>query len=540
MKLEVLSIVASLIAVTTAKNVATPLKLDFSVQRGTRNDHSSDYQPHLVKRQTSNDSFTMELINESTFYVAALEFGTKGDKVSVLVDTGSSDLWIPSHDVICYETPYMKKRSEAFTRDVKEGGNDIDDIFGKHGIDPTKASLSSPIEGGNVQKAVEAMTNTCTTYGSFATGNSGTFKTNTTNQEFYIAYADNTEAIGVWGYDDVKIGDTIVKDLSFAVVNQSSSNVGVLGIGYASLETTFSAFDEMYDNLPLKLKGDGLIKKNAYSLYLNSNDTKSGSILFGAVDHAKYEGQLQTVQIVGAVTGSYPDPNRIIVVLSGISVDDNGNDIGVSGDSYPALLDTGSTATFMPSALAAQISKALGGYYSTSVGAYQVPCSSDSNVNIKFNFSGVTISVPYEELILHYSSSCYLSIFPSASTSKYIIFGDNFLRRAYVVYDLEDHVVALAQVKYTDKEDIEVISDGIPSAVKAEGYSSTAYSTVFRTSQQTATAGISGSARSSSRSTSTSSSTSSSSRSSANSSKLLPVTFLMLALVGTISIFTVL
>lgn len=59
------------------------------------------------------------------------------------------------------------------------------------------------------------------------------------------------------------------------------------------------------------------------------------------------------------------------------------------------------------------------------------------------------------------------------SGSDYILFGDNVLRSAYLVYDLDDFEISIAQARYTTEEDISVISSSVPNAIQAPGYSST-------------------------------------------------------------------
>ena len=96
-------------------------------------------------------------------------------------------------------------------------------------------------------------------------------------------------------------GGLDLSGLSFAVANKSNSTVGVLGIGLPMLEVTYSGKvavadkrSYQYDNFPLFLKRSGAIDATAYSLFLNDETQTSGSVLFGAVDHSKYLGQLYT------------------------------------------------------------------------------------------------------------------------------------------------------------------------------------------------------------------------------------------------------
>lgn len=54
----------------------------------------------LAKR----DTVTQKLDNEQSLYLADLELGSQSEKVTVQIDTGSSDLWVPSKSAeVCTE-----------------------------------------------------------------------------------------------------------------------------------------------------------------------------------------------------------------------------------------------------------------------------------------------------------------------------------------------------------------------------------------------------------------------------------------------------
>ena len=92
-------------AIVIGENLGA-FKIDFKVLRGNdkRNLFLSDERPYIMKR----DSSEMELQNRQTFYLANIKIGSNEDEVGVLVDTGSSDLWVMSHDLNC-------KRSSSST-----------------------------------------------------------------------------------------------------------------------------------------------------------------------------------------------------------------------------------------------------------------------------------------------------------------------------------------------------------------------------------------------------------------------------------------
>ena len=191
------------------------------------------------------DALPMPLINDKILYTTELEIGSNKDKVSVSIDTGSYDLWVMSNDAVCY------KVSEFQT----EGAPQLPDIF--NDIDQDYS---------------------CTFNGTYNSKSSKTFKN--TSEDFSIGYVDGSAAQGVWGYDSVQFGQYGVTGLKIGIANRSSVSDGILGIGIAN----------GYDNFPVLLQKQGLINKIAYSVYLNSSNSTTGTILFGAIDHAKYEG----------------------------------------------------------------------------------------------------------------------------------------------------------------------------------------------------------------------------------------------------------
>ncbi|GEQ71140.1 hypothetical protein JCM33374_g4821 [Metschnikowia sp. JCM 33374] len=460
------------------------LKLDFSVLRG--DSRSTATKGASVKVVSSGNYSNLYLANAQSYYSATLKIGSKGNKNTVLVDTGSSDLWVMASDVACYTQTSPRKRSfeefpvfshyrllEFDTEDTTAPTNDIgkreDKATTTVGADASTASAS----------VVRVNPSTCTSLGSFNTAASSSFKVNSTAPKFGIAYGDGSYANGVWGTDTVAVGGLNLSSLSIAVVNDTTSEFGVLGIGLPGLEVTYAYSDGSkgytYENFPARLKSTGAIKKVAYSLYLNDTSSSSGTILFGAVDHTKYSGQLQTVPIINNHPKQFKKPISIDVVLNSITLGDSKQNISVSSDPIPALLDSGTTLTYLPTPILNSIVASLNGK-ATNQGYYQVSCKyNTSSAFVIYNLSGVSIKVPLSDLIMSdiKGKNCYLGVMGSPAYKPEAILGDNFLRHAYVVYDLEEYEVSLAQVKYSSSENIQVISSSIPSAVKAPGYSST-------------------------------------------------------------------
>ncbi|GME79271.1 unnamed protein product [Ambrosiozyma monospora] len=144
-----------------------------------------------------------------------------------------------------------------------------------------------------------------------------------------------------------------------------------------------------------------------------------------------------------------------------------------------ALLDTGTTLTYIPDDLLSIIVDALQLSVNSQTGYYTMDCSFGSNYFLTFNFQGFEIEVPITSFLLDLqttsgrtSSTCQLGLMSSGDDT--LILGDSFLRNVYLVVDLEDNVVAMAPANLdSNDEDIEAISDSIPSAVSAASYATT-------------------------------------------------------------------
>lgn len=423
------------------------------------------------------------LTNERTFYVSKLSIGSPVSEVQVLLDTGSSDLWVMSS-----ENPYCTSN------------------------------------GGSID---------CDQYGTFNETASSTFKNNQTN--FHIQYLDDTFANGTWGTDDISLTDSLkLQNASFAVAEVSDSNVGVFGIGFIALESG----KEKYLNVPALMKEQGLIKKVAYSLYLGSMESNQGNILFGAIDHAKYSGELKSIDISkqdgqypylqiplteisvqkgsaskkafnmknfsyskrdlndvlgefeasvnGGATGSQSDsqPDSTMDIptashteanplstaegssapTSSSSPDSSESNSTINTNSAPALLDSGTTLSLLPQEIMDQVIKAIDplATYNAAGGGYLVNCTLALPLNtVTFTFDGEKdIVVPMTDLIMARGSSgtggqtCLLGLIPG----KLLILGDNFLRSAYSVFNLDDKTISIAQLKFSKDEKIEVIN----------------------------------------------------------------------------------
>lgn len=334
---------------------------------------------------------------QATSYLFNASVGTPAQQVHVLVDTGSSDLWFNApNSALC-------------------------------------TSRGDPCAASGTYEA-----NSSTTYQYI-------------NSDFNITYVDGDNISGDYATDVFQVGATIVTDLQFGIGYDSTAADGILGVGYASNEAQVSATGgKTYDNFPAKLVAEGIIGANAYSLWLNDLEASTGNILFGGVDSAKYEGELVTLPIQ-TVQGAY---REFLITLTGVEY--GGTTIG-SNLALAVVLDSGTSFTYLPDDITEAIYDAVGAVYNERSGAASVPCSlGEQGTSLTFQFSDpAAIVVPMSEMVLgsesapngqQFQSSCLFGIAPSGNSAS--ILGDTFLRSAYVVYDLDNNEISIAQTKF--------------------------------------------------------------------------------------------
>jgi hypothetical protein len=210
-------------------------------------------------------------------------------------------------------------------------------------------------------------------------------------------------------------------------------------------------------------------------------DSSTGTVLFGGYDTEKYTGDLAFLQIQpDAQTGNI---TSMTVAWTSLSLTDptQGTTALTTGDFVqPAVLDSGTTLTGLPTDIYNQLATFAGVVNDPTYGAI-VQCNISSytgTLNYGFGGSGgPTIQVPFYELAVPAvdengnpltfqdgSAACTFGLFPTESGQE-ILFGDTFLRSAYVLYDLDAVQIGIAQTVFnTTKTNVqEVGANGVVS-----------------------------------------------------------------------------
>lgn len=387
------------------------------------------------------------IYNKQLYYAININIGTPPQPIELLIDTGSSDLWVMGEN-----NPYCTSS----------------------GINNSKYNATNEFD--------------CVQFGIFNPNTSSTF--DYINDDFYIQYGDSTFASGIFGNDTVTLSNGIsISDVGMSVAFLSNSS-NVLGIGYTGLEFSCSKYSSgnEYPNFPVRLYESGYTNTIAYSLYLDGFSSPEGTILFGGVDHAKYVGGLWTIPLVNTNTNHSIRPYQFIVGCDSVTLESGACSESLSSEilsetPFYGLLDSGTTVTLLPDSMIQKLNSRLELVYDSVLQMYLFPCSEIGKFKddyLLYNFSTVPIRVNIAEVFLPIVNNginytvegvmmCQLGV--QGAGDQLAVLGDTFLRSAYVVYDLENYEVSLGQAIYTNKSDIEAIKSSVPGAKPASRYS---------------------------------------------------------------------
>ena len=305
---------------------------------------------------------------------------------------------------------------------------------------------------------------------------------------FNISYGDGTSDAGDYFTDVVQLENVTIDagglTMGLATLTGDGPSLkndghGLLGVGYEIGESITSvggakaATPAIYDLL-VKL---GVTERAAYSLYLNDQTSGTGSILFGGIDTTKYSGDLVSLPVQPNSDGA-TNYTQFDVALTAISInDDSGTRLLTDSTfAYPALLDSGTVSQQVPAGVANEILTGFGAVEGN------LPCSyRNSNASLTYSFGGdggPSINVPLSALIVDNGNQTFpdgrteCSILLGPTDGNGVILGDSFLRSAYLVYDLENNEIAIAQAVLDATSTSNIVA--IPSGTGLPGVSSTA------------------------------------------------------------------
>ena len=413
--------VSLLLEILIFANYITCIALDFKVHRPLR--HSFPILHSSISPNTKRNNLVNPIYIQKNVYLTKLSIGSNEDQepdtVVVSIDTGSLDLWVMALDVQCYTVAQYHV----------DGAPNIPDLFNDLDLDYS-----------------------CTANGTFNYKNSKTFKQlkgekgegkgkgDDDEEEdddgvFQLGFADGSVATGIWGKDDVSLGTdnkTFVTSLKFGVVNATSIDVGILGIGDST----------EYSNFPRLLKEQGHIDQVQYSIVFHHKN-QLGSIEFGDIDESKYDGNLAITPMQKGNVG---------VHVHSIKIDDN----LIQSKQEEIIVDTGSTFSTWPRSWIDEVGKTLNGTYNDDESAYKFDCETNfsSNLNFSFSVNSTQFSIPILSLIDNVENTCYLAVMDESLIGG-VIFGADILQHFYTVYNYDKYTFGIAKLNEENQDEDE-------------------------------------------------------------------------------------
>ncbi|KAJ9647492.1 hypothetical protein H2204_000121 [Knufia peltigerae] len=351
-----------------------------------------------IRRQVSSHAkrsnvLSSTLHNEEWDYLIDVKVGTPPQSLSIVLDTGSSDTWVFS--------------PEACSSDANCAAS----------FDPSDSSTFDEASPGS----------------------------------FAITYNDHSHVEGDYFTDNIGVGGATISSLMMGLANTgqlsaSTTSSGLMGVGYRANEAVANVDPaNVYPNMVYEMVSQDIIGSYSYSLWLDDLAASTGTILFGGYDPSKFQGSLTMMPTLPDPTKSDGVISSFLVSMISLGAMYNGKTTTFTSSTFngAALLDSGTTNIFVPSAIYAELANYFGADENQ-----VVDCKlSQTKGYVSFGFVDATIQVPFSELALLDSTTglCQLGFFDAG---EQLILGDTFLRSAYVYYDLGNNEIGLAQTVF--------------------------------------------------------------------------------------------
>ncbi|KZP16586.1 acid protease [Athelia psychrophila] len=338
----------------------------------------------------------MQLTNQGadSSYFGSIAIGTPPVSYNVILDTGSSDLWVAAQDCTA-----------------------------------------------------------CGNVATFDTASSSSFKNAST--AFSIQYGSG-EAAGFLGSDTVQMAGFEVAAQTFAVCDEVSSGLlqspvsGLMGMAWNTIAS--SGATPFWQTLASSGKWDEALFAFHLTRFIDdtkaSNEEPGGVVTLGATNTSLYTGAIDYQNIPSGKESYW------ILPLTGMNVQGTNVSVPTTGTDSFSAIDTGTTLVGGPSDAIAAIYAAIPGSALATgdyEGYYSYPCS--TQVNVSMSFGGPYWAISPEDFLLTQIStdSCIGAFFTltSGSSAPSWIVGDTFLKNVYSVFRYNPPSVGFAALSAT-------------------------------------------------------------------------------------------
>jgi cathepsin D len=345
----------------------------------------------MEKRSTGTNLMTNQ--NADSSYFGTVAIGTPPISFNVILDTGSSDLWV----------------------------------------------------------ADQACTTGCSKVQLFDDLSSSTF--HNLSEPFSIQYGSGA-AVGTLGQDVVQMAGFSVPNQVFGAVTQATSGLlnppvsGLLGLGWQSIAS--SKATPLWQTLASSGAWTDPVMAFQLTRFVNATNVNTeepgGSFTMGFVNSSLYTGTIDYQALPST-------PSYWILPMTSLTVQGNSVTIPSGSSSYSAI-DTGTTLVGGPSSVIQSIFAQIPGSQRGTgnwQGYWTYPCSTAVNVAISFGGPSWPISPADFQLTKISSSQCvgaFFELSTGGSAPNWIV-GDTFLKNVYSVFRYNPAAVGFAALSNT-------------------------------------------------------------------------------------------
>lgn len=409
----------------------------------------------LRRRAEVAGTTDIEVANfRSSNYVIDISIGTPPQKVSVVVDTGSHELWV---------NPDCSRSSTAGNK--TENGQTVT---------YTDSPFSDPEE--------------CRKRGRYDSSKSSSLSQADVSDNTF-GYVDGTTVSVGYVKDSISVGGLSITDQIFGVAKTSNqTGIGIMGFGPPPFGFNNSNY---YPLILSTMAKQGVIKSPAFSMHLGDLDNTTGTITFGGVDKKKYQGALAKIPFrpveVTVEGGQKFQHTHYYVNMKSMKLTKPGTTETKSydlGKDAIATLDCGSTNNILPRGITKQVCDDLKG--SLEGKRCTVDCAIRRQTGgITFGLEGKDILVPFynliEETVFQEVSFCHIMMNDNdiGGNPETHLLGAPFLRSAYAVFDWGNGNLHIAQAANCGTN-IVAIGSGTDSVPAGNGECSFAIKSVTR------------------------------------------------------------